>query len=316
MARSLAALLFSLVFAGCAARPPHPDAFFFGVLGDTPYNAREEAEFVKMMERIDAEPLAFVVHVGDFKGPEACTDALYQRRKAQFDASAHPFILTPGDNDWTDCRRREMGDMDPLERLVRLREIFFPTPRSMGRSPLITLAQDKCVQPGCPCPAHPENRFWTRAGVRFVTLHVVGSRNNRGFGGASETEADCRDEANRAWLELAVRASERSETRALVIFIQANPWDVRGARVYRPLLRQVEEASRRLRKPVLFVHGDTHLYRVDMPFVDSLGNTLTGLTRLEVHGSPFVGWVKVKVDPDDPEVFRFEPMLWKVVPAG
>jgi hypothetical protein len=71
-----------------------------------------------------------------------------------------------------------------------------------------------------------------------------------------------------------VRASERSETRALAIFIQANPWDVRGAQVYRPLLRQVEAASRRLRKPMLFVHGDTHLYRVDMPFADSLGSTL------------------------------------------
>jgi len=28
-----------------------------------------------------------------------------------------------------------------------------------------------------------------------------------------------------------------------------------------------------------------------------------------------VGWVKVLVDPDDPEVFRFEPKLWKVVTA-
>jgi len=35
-----------------------------------------------------------------------------------------------------------------------------------------------------------------------------------------------------------------------------------------------------------------------------------------VHGSPFVGWVKVSVDPGDPEVFRFEPTLWKVVPPG
>jgi hypothetical protein len=316
MARLAAALALCLALGGCAVRPPHPDAFSFGVLGDTPYNDREEAEFVRMMDAMNAEPLAFAVHVGDFKGPVHCTDALYLRRKAQFDRSAHPFILTPGDNDWTDCRRREMGDMDPVERLARLRQVFFADRWSLGRSRLELLVQDKCADAACACAAHPENRFWSRAGVRFVTLHVVGTRNNRGFDAASDAEANCRDEANRAWLEIAVRASERSETRALVIFIQANPWDVRGAQVYRPLLRQVEDAAKRLRKPVLFVHGDTHLQRVDMPFADSLGNTLTGITRLEVHGSPFVGWVKVLVDPDYPEVFRFEPKLWKVVPPG
>jgi hypothetical protein len=311
LAGALAALL-----AGCAARPPHPDAFSFGVYGDTPYSEAEEKRYLEMLARIDRESLAFVVHVGDFKGATPCTDALYLRRRAQFDQSAHPLILTPGDNDWTDCRRREMGDMDPLERLARLRGIFFADRWSLGRVRLELLVQDKCADDACACPAHPENRFWSRAGVRFVTLHIVGTRNNHGFDAASTAEARCRDAANSAWLEQAVRAAERSETRALVVFIQANPFDVRGAEVYRPFLRQLQEAARRLRKPVLFVHGDTHLYRVDMPFADSLGNTLTGLTRLEVHGSPFVGWVKVKVDPEDPDVFRFEPMLWKVVPPG
>ena len=285
-------------------------------MGDTPYNDAEEARVLQMMGKIDREPLAFVVHVGDFKGPVPCTDALYLRRREQFDASAHPFVLTPGDNDWTDCRRRESGDMDPLERLARLRQIFFADRWSLGRTRLELLVQDKCADAACACPAHPENRFWSRAGVRFVTLHIVGTRNNYGFGPASDAEARCRDEANREWLERAVRASERSETRALAIFIQANPWDVRGAEVYRPMLRQVEEASRRLRKPVLFVHGDTHILRIDTPFADTLGNTLTGITRLEVYGSPFVGWVKVTVDPAYPEVFRIEPRLERVVPPA
>src|SRR5258705_14001612 len=43
----LAALL-----AGCATRPPSGGAFVFGVVGDTPYNDREEAHFVKMLERM------------------------------------------------------------------------------------------------------------------------------------------------------------------------------------------------------------------------------------------------------------------------
>jgi hypothetical protein len=268
-----------------------------------------------MRDALNAQPLAFVVHVGDFKGGGECSDALYQRRKAEFDASTHPFIYTPGDNEWTDCRRKHMGSMHPIERLAKLREVFFSDRWSLGRTRIEMLAQDKCVEAGCPCPAHPENRFWSRAGVRFVTLNVPGSDNNVGVDAANDAEAKCRDEANRAWLDQAVRASERSETRALVIFIQANPWDTKKP-VYRAFLRQVEEASRRVRKPVLFVHGDTHTQRVDTPFVDTLGNPNLGITRLEVYGSPFVGWVRVDVDPDDPVVFRFEPRLQGVAPPA
>jgi hypothetical protein len=311
MNRILPALACCVLLAACVTRPPSPDAFTFGVFGDTPYSAAEETQYLRMLEKMNREPLAFVVHVGDFKGGGACSDALYLKRKAQFDSSTHPLIYTPGDNEWTDC-----GGTDRIERLARLRQIFFADRFSLGRERIELLAQDKCLEAGCPCPAHPENRFWTRAGVRFVTLHIVGSRNNYGFNAASDAEARCRDDANSAWLEQAVRASERSETRALAVFIQANPFDVRDAQVYRPFLRQLQEAARRLRKPVLLVHGDTHVQRVDTPFSDSFGNTVLEMTRLEVFGSPFVGWVKVTVNPDDPGVFRFEPRLQALVPPG
>jgi hypothetical protein len=303
------ALACCALLAACGMRPPGPDAFTFGVFGDTPYNDAEETQYLRMLEKMNREPLAFAVHVGDFKGGGACSDELYLKRRAQFDSSTHPFIYTPGDNEWTDCGRK-----DRIERLARLRQIFFADRFSLGRERIELLAQDKCLEAGCPCPAHPENRFWSRAGVRFVTLHIVGSRNNYGFDAASDAEARCRDAANSAWLEQAVRASERSETRALAVFIQANPFDVRDAQVYRPFLRQLQEAARRLRKPVLFVHGDTHMQRVDTPFSDSFGNAVLEMTRLEVFGSPFVGWVKVTVDPADPQVFRFEPMLQALVP--
>src|SRR5207253_7930905 len=87
-----------LLLAGCALRPPSPEAFAFGVMGDAPYNDREEAPFVAMIARMNAEPLEFVVHVGDFKadGGSPCRDALFARRRAQFDSSAHPLIYTPG----------------------------------------------------------------------------------------------------------------------------------------------------------------------------------------------------------------------------
>jgi len=76
----------------------------------------------------------------------------------------------------------------------------------------------------------------------------------------------------------------------------------------------MKAAAARIRKPLLFVHGDTHMYRVDTPFVDDAGVAIPGITRLETYGSPFVGWVRVTVDPSKPELFSFEPKLHKFVP--
>jgi hypothetical protein len=319
MARRAAAasIVAALVLASCAVAPPGPGGFVFGVMGDTPYNAREEKAFVAMLERMDAAPLAFEIHVGDIKagGESPCTDALYIQRKAQLDRSAHPLILTPGDNDWTDCRRKSNGAMDPIERLARLREIFFPTSESLGRARIQTRMQSACLAPPvaeCGCAAHPENRLWTHGSVTFVTLNVPGSNDNVGFDAASDREARCRGEANRRWLDGAVRETEMSNGRGLVIALQADPWATEKP-VYEPLLREVAAAGRRLARPVLFVHGDTHTYKLDWPFRDALG-PIDNVTRLETYGSPLVGWIEVTVDPSDARLFRIDPHLEAIVP--
>jgi hypothetical protein len=302
----------ALLAAGCATRAPQPPAFSFAVIGDTPYSAREEEAFVKMIASLDAEPLAFIVHVGDIKGGEACTDELFARRREQFDRSAHPFFYTPGDNEWTDCRGTRSGPRDPLERLARLREVFFADDDSLGRSRMHAASQRGCVpSPAeCGCNARPENRSWRVGPIDFVTLNVSGSDNNRGWDAASDLEAGCRDEANRQWLERAVEASLAPDVRALVVMTQANPWWIlRTPHAFDAFLASIQSAAARLGKPLLFVHGDTHMYRVDAPFVDSLGAPLANVTRLETYGSPFVGWVRVTVDPAKSDVFTFESNL-------
>ena len=319
--RSLAAAaLAAAVLAGCAIRPPGPGSFHFAVMGDTPYNAGEERAFVAMLARMDAEPLRFSIHVGDIKaGSRApCTDAVYFARKADFDRSDHPVILTPGDNDWTDCRRASNGAMDPIERLARMREIFFSDAWSLGRARLETRAQSQCLAPAvaaCGCGAHPENRLWTESGVVFATINVPGSNDNQGYDARDDLEARCRGEANRRWLDEAAREVQAHDALGLVIALQADPWAAKTS-VYAPLLTQVGEIARRVAKPVLFVHGDTHVYRLDAPFVDAHGAPIANLTRLETYGSPLVGWIDVTVDPSDPRLFRFEPHLHALVPWG
>jgi hypothetical protein len=310
MTRHLGFLALLVALAGCASRPPHPEAFSFAVTGDAPYDAREEVAFDHMLAVMGTQPLAFVVHVGDFKsGGKPCTDELFADRRARLDRSRHALVFTPGDNDWTDCRRESNGRMDPLERLARLRQLFFADEWSLGRARMPLAKQDGCAErsgAACACPGIPENRLWTKGGVVFATIHVVGSNDNRGFDAANDAEQRCRAAANRAWVERAVRLAEGAGQRGLVILTQANPWVKSRDDVYGPLLAQVAAAGQRLAKPVLFVHGDTHSHQVDRPFRDGLGKSVDNVVRLETFGSPIVGWARVTVDPNDARLFHIE----------
>jgi hypothetical protein len=74
------------------------------------------------------------------------------------------------------------------------------------------------------------------------------------------------------------------------------------------------------RKPVAYVHGDSHYFRVDKPFLDSLGRRLENFTRVETFGdntfkndpaSDFnnVHWLKVFVDAHSREVFSYRAQI-------
>jgi hypothetical protein len=71
------------------------------------------------------------------------------------------------------------------------------------------------------------------------------------------------------------------------------------------LLAVVEEEAVAFGRPVAFVHGDTHRFRIDRPLKTAAGQVVESFTRVEVHGSPVVAWVRGRVDPHDPRVFSF-----------
>lgn len=107
----------------------------FGLIGDLGYRPAEEPLLQNVLDDLNRNALAFVVHVGDLSSPPyACTDDLVARRFAQFSASAHPFIYTPGDNEWTDCHEQQgVKGGNPLERLAHVRKVFFAGEQSLGR---------------------------------------------------------------------------------------------------------------------------------------------------------------------------------------
>jgi hypothetical protein len=284
-------------------------SFAFAVVGDAPYNFIEEIVFRNMLASLDSESLAFIVHVGDFKSAASpCSGALFEQRRALFDSSRHAFIFVPGDNEWTDCHSKGAGGFDPVERLDKLRELFFPGEWSLGRQPIRIERQSADPR----FTAYRENQRWRVGRYLFVALNLPGSNNNLGRSIEADAEHRGRTEANRAWLAQAFDIAKGDDTAALFLFFQADPhWDryPAGARRsgYREFLQQLEAGAVRLGKPVIAVHGDTHTFRVDRPLRDSAtGKILDNVTRIETFGSPTVGWTRVELDPESREWLRVE----------
>ena len=297
----------------CAAESRPASAFEFAAIGDLPYSETDSLRFERLRDRINAEDLAFVLHVGDIKGGgSSCDDAALESRVRMFSTFRHPFLLLPGDNEWTDCHREQPGGWEPLERLARLRTLFFSPPgRTLGGGslPVVSQASD---------PAYaefPEHVRWTLGSVVFVGLHLVGSNNAMadfpGRGPENDAEVERRTRAAIAWMEAAFRQARETEAAALLVAMQANPRFETDQRkdppqVFTGFLRVLARETAAFGRPVVLVHGDSHYFRVDKPLAGpDGGHGLSNFTRLEVFGSPNMHWVRVQVDGDDPQVFRF-----------
>src|SRR3954467_14805200 len=128
------AIALAALLLGACAQAPAGD-FSFALIGDLGYTAAQEPMVDRVLESINAETLAFVVHDGDLGAPRngSCTNELWARRLAQFQASRHPPVYTPGDNEWTNCHAGEVAGYEPLERLAALRRPLFSTRPSLGQ---------------------------------------------------------------------------------------------------------------------------------------------------------------------------------------
>jgi Calcineurin-like phosphoesterase len=302
------ATLIVLICASCTNRSEGSEKFSFALMGDTQYNPREEEIFPDLLKSIDASDVKFVMHVGDFKAGSnsPCTDELYRRRFAEFNQSKHPLIYTPGDNEWVDCRRPTNGPFVPLERLQKLREIFFARPESLGKKRMPLVRQSEVFANDSTLSRYRENTLWEMGGIVFVALNVQGSNDNKGFDAANDAEHLERTKANIVWLKHAMARAQRPEVVGLVTFMQANPGFAESPETvqrsgYRDFLRAFESEAKALGKPILFAHGDTHQFRIREPYVSPLDkHTIANVTCLETYGSVSIGWVHIAVDVRQP----------------
>lgn len=286
------------------AAAAHAETWRFAAVGDTPYSSYERRELPVMLDDIAAEHPSFIVHVGDFKDSRSvCSDDLFRDRRALFNAARVPFIYVPGDNEWTDCRKVLAGHFDPVERLQKLRELFFSQRYSLGQRTWPVQNQNR---------NYPEHLLWRLGPVLFISLNVPGPDNNFGSGNRPSREFLDRNPQLIAWLEHGFAQARREKMAGIVIAMQANPafeHDAPGLTHagFRPLLDTLRRESLAFAGQVLLIHGDTHRQRIDQPLRHPENRQpVANFTRLETFGFPFLGWVKVIVDDEHPRLFRFE----------
>lgn len=323
------------------------EKFEFGVLGDTDYSLRTEKELPKMIAQMNKENLSFVVHVGDFEADPRpynrrpkkismpCVEENFKRVYAVFQTSKHPFVLTPGDNDWTDCDKLKARKVNPLDALALVRRMFYPKGMSLGQNPMPVVSQS--ADPGF--SRFVENLTWSKGGVTFATVHIVGSNNNMGRKPEPSAEFAERTKANTAWVKKAFARARADNSLGLVLLTQANPafegsWKGSAlGRYFRPIASLGIKAPKKpepkrygydefhqvlleelatFGKPTLLMHGDNHYLRIDKPlFNPKTKGFVDNFTRVETFGDPVTGWIHVFVDPEDPDLFTFRPRRYR-----
>jgi hypothetical protein len=312
--------------------------YAIGLWGDLPYSPlQEQTGLPNLFADMNNSQLEFTVHDGDLKqgSGSPCDDALYQRALGWFNSLDRAAMFTPGDNDWTDCDRPANGGFNSRERLDHEREVFFATQRSLGRHPI---PQEVQTSPSCLGVDGPaacvENRRWSVKGVTYATVNVQGSCNNLCDTAPDPAEFAARNAAGIAWLQQTFAEATADGSAAIMIIGQANPgFDASDATRaplrdpktlaetdgqpdgYQQFLSALRDLAATFRKPVVYVHGDSHYFRVDKPLLDEQGRRLENFTRVETFGDNAatglndVQWVKALVDPHSRDVFAFQAQI-------
>lgn len=291
--------------------------FEFVALGDTPYKIPDDyPKFDRLIAAINAAKPAFSIHVGDIKsGSSPCSDENFRKVYDQFATFEQPLVYTIGDNEWTDCHRQQAGGYRPVERLAKVREMFFADPaHSLGRTRLPVESQALAMPDKF--RKFVENARFAHNGVLFATVHVVGSNNNF-EPGDPETVMEFfeRDPANIAWIDDTFRKARETNAKAVVLAWQADVQDILQkwptmprASGFVKTVQAVERGAKAFSKPVLIIHGDEHEFQVGR-FLDTSKKPIPNVLRLEVMGESHVHAVRVLVDPESAGVFGFVPLI-------
>jgi len=189
-----------------------------------------------------------------------------------------------------DCHRTNNGAYNPLERLDKIREVFFNQPgKTLGATMPVKSQENLGL---------PEDVRFEKNRVAFSVLNVQGSNNSllpwSGLGKTDPTpeqlaEVEHRTDAVIAQIHQTFAEARRSNDRAVVLMEQAdmfdpslladataNPATVSG---FREVVQAMVEETNNFDAPVYLVNGDSHVFAENQPLA-------AGSPWLGIYGSP------------------------------
>ena len=119
--------------------------------------------------------------------------------------------------------------------------------------------------------------MWEQSKTVFVTLNIPGGSNNDidpWFSQATPNPAQplemaARTAADVRWLDAAFAKAEADNAHSVVIVGQSDMWDTTDAPAhqtnYEPIIAAMASNAQTYGKPVLYLNGDSHVYRSDDP---------------------------------------------------
>jgi Calcineurin-like phosphoesterase len=310
--KTLLALALALGVAGMAAA--RDDAFTFVAFADTAYEPPGDyALYEKLLAVINAAKPSFSMHLGDTKGYGACDEEAQARQRDFFNTLDAPLVYAPGNNEWSECWRPEMGGADPVETLGVLRKVFYPDGFSLGKTRMAVEREAAGEDYG----ATPENSMWEKNGILFVALNVNGSGNNLvNLNEKMFAEFLSRDKANQAWIERAFARVESEHLKGVVFGFHSSLW--LGTAEYRAgpferVINALKKGASETEAQVLIVNGHAHAFIVDKPWQawDNAAKTFAfgNVMRLQVPGWPEHKAVEVTVEPKSPSLWSFREIF-------
>jgi hypothetical protein len=301
-------LLAAALFSACAVARDGKDekdeaAHRFAVIGHS-FADGGEARLKRALNDADDKSTAFVLVTGIKGVKEACSDKLYQQRRELVDDARRPTVVAPAASDWTECKN-SAGRTNAIDRLNRLRELFYAEPQSLGAHKMPLTRQS-----GSPrFRSYAENAHWAVGKVLYATINLPANNNHYLLEAGRNSEYEDRMVANRFWLNRLFANARRDKLEAIVLFSEGDLKALSQPTGLRALLRravpdndgfaetrrQVVALAQKFPGKVLLVDS-APLAKGVKPAIEWRGN----LGHLSVGQEE----IAVEVDPADKGLFR------------
>ena len=296
----LLASLAMLMAAQAAPARAQPEALSFGVIGHAFRKTADDTLLRRAIAETDGDNLGFVVVNGMKSASEPCSDTLYEQRLTLLSKAKNGVVLSLAGTDWADCKR-EHGRSAAMERLTRVRDVYFQDEMSFGDTRLLLMRQSTTTK----FRSYAENARWEMGNIVFATINLPAPNNHYLTDAGRNGEFEDRLIANRYWLERVFTFAVRQKRPGIVLFCDGDPALHSGRTAargpdgtrdgYVEVRRQIIRLAAAFPGKVLVVHGGSSATPSKPAAVAWRGN----LGDLEVAD----GWVKVNVAPASPALF-------------